>query len=560
VSGRALLVIAAATALAGCVGTLEDGPAGPGGSRRDQPDPGPREPVASCPDGDALGRRVIRRLTGPELDVTLRHAFELDASAWSGPTVPPDAASGDGFTGDVDRLRVNETYASRLLETGREVARVVSAEPRLSGLLPCAAAGDEACARTFVESVGRRLFRRAPTELELERYLDAYRRLAPSAGFAAWVRIATIALVQSPHVVWRSEIGRDAGDGTVRLEGWELATQLAYAYSGGPPDDALIAAAQRGELDDDEGVRAAARALVWGEAGEVRPAFRGVALRFFEQWLGLSALPNASKDPVLYPDFSPAVRDAMRREIDAYVGDVVLARREGVGALLTSERTFVDATLASYYGFGAAAGETMVETERPAGWGAGLLAQGAWLAIQSNAQITSPTRRGHFVRGRLLCQDVPPPPPTAGPLPEVEIGSVSTRERYERLHASSEACAGCHTLMDPIGFGLEHLDAAGRRRETEGRFEIDDRGVVSGTSRGDLEVEGAAELAAALAELPEVESCVASWVARHAYGVDRHEATCLAASARPALTSEDGSFVDHWIALAATRHFTHRAP
>ncbi|AKF09674.1 DUF1592 domain-containing protein [Sandaracinus amylolyticus] len=564
---QAIVIIGAlAMASVGCVGNLGDGAAGPSGSGRpggpnnpgNPNNPRPNEPVPACPDGDELGPRVVRRLTASELETTIRTVFSLDASAWSGPTTPPDAASGDGFTGDVDRLRVNETYASRLLETGRAVADVVSAQPRLSTMLPCATAGDEACARNFVTTYARRLYRRAPTDAELNRYLEAYRRIVPAAGFPAWVRAATIAMVQSPHVVWRSELGTVSGDGVAQLAGWEIATELAYTYTGAPPDDALLSRAERGELDDPAVVRDVARSMVLDDAGAVRPAFRRIALRFFEQWASLSSLPNITKDVELYPGFTPAVRDAMRRELDAYFDHVILEERGGVAELLTSPSTYVDATLASYYGFGAASGGDMIAAERPEGWGIGLLAQGGWLSVQANAEITSPTRRGHFIRDRLLCQEIPPPPPTVGPLPEVDVGSVSTRERYEVLHASNESCNSCHRLMDPIGFGFEHLDAAGRRRETEGRFEIDDSGRLTNVSAGDIEFEGAEAIAAHLAELPEVEGCIATWVARHAYAIDRHDAACMAASARPELEQDGGSFVDHWIALAGTAHFTSR--
>ena len=33
------------------------------------------------------------------------------------------------------------------------------------------------------------------------------------------------------------------------------------------------------------------------------------------------------------------------------------------------------------------------------------------------------------------------------------------------MHASNKMCAGCHNLIDPIGFGFEKFDAIGMRRE-----------------------------------------------------------------------------------------------
>ena len=129
------------------------------------------------------------------------------------------------------------------------------------------------------------------------------------------------------------------------------------------------------------------------------------------------------------------------------------------------------------------------------------------------------------------------PPPT-----EAE----TTRQRYETLHAADPACKACHTLFDPIGFGFEHLDATGRYRDKEGRFDIDDSGVVTSTSAGDLSFRGATELANALAKLPEVSDCVASYLAAYAFGVSQSNASCLVRSAAEKLRT-GVSLVDFYI-------------
>src|SRR5205814_10538523 len=115
--------------------------------------------------------------------------------------------------------------------------------------------------------------------------------------------------------------------------------------------------------------------------------------------------------------------------------------------------------------------------------------------------------------------------------PVAEVNEFkTTRQRYEDLHSANPECHSCHTLMDPIGFAFEHLDSAGRYRLKEGTFPIDDSGVVT-RAQGDLMVKGPTELPNALAKLPEVSDCMASYMAAYALGVSHDSAQCLVSSA-----------------------------
>jgi hypothetical protein len=153
---------------------------------------------------------------------------------------------------------------------------------------------------------------------------------------------------------------------------------------------------------------------------------------------------------------------------------------------------------------------------------------------------------------------VPPPPPVVGDLPPPTEGET-TRQRYETLHASNPACKACHQTIDQIGFAFEHLDAAGRYREKEGRFDIDDSGVVTGTSAGDLHFKGATELATAISKLPEVPDCVGAYAAAYAFGVDKSNATCLVRNAAQKLRTGT-SLVDFYISMVRSEHFRFRNP
>ena len=77
--------------------------------------------------------------------------------------------------------------------------------------------------------------------------------------------------------------------------------------------------------------------------------------------------------------------------------------------------------------------------------------------------------RGKWVLENLLGTPPPAPPPNVPPLEENDaVGTpTSLREKMEQ-HRSNPVCASCHTEMDRLGFAMEHFDAIGRWRESDG--------------------------------------------------------------------------------------------
>ena len=216
----------------------------------------------------------MRRLTGPELDATVRGVFGLDTE-WEGPTVPPDPSSLDGFSNNVDRLTVGPDYARGVLDSGREVAKLVANPPagqavavrgrRRRGL------GAAPCAQTFVSTFGPRLYRRPLTPVEIARYMDLFMKVG-RADFKTFVHWATLTMLQSPHVLYRSELGEADGAGKFKLTPYEIASSLAYTFTGAPPTAELLALAATDRLQTADQIEAAAAALVYdaGQQGQAR--------------------------------------------------------------------------------------------------------------------------------------------------------------------------------------------------------------------------------------------------------------------------------------------------
>jgi Protein of unknown function (DUF1588)/Protein of unknown function (DUF1585)/Protein of unknown function (DUF1592) len=202
----------------------------------------------------------------------------------------------------------------------------------------------------------------------------------------------------------------------------------------------------------------------------------------------------------LYPDFDDNLRQAMRRETELFFQSIVSDNRS-VLDLIKADHTFLNERLAKHYGIAHVYGSHFrrVTLDKDSRRG-GLLRQGSVLAVTSYATRTSPVVRGHWVLKNLLGNPPPPPPPNVPALQDNTVSaSLSLRERLEQ-HRANAACAGCHNLLDPVGFALENYDAIGRWRDTEDGQAID----TSGSLWDGTQLHGADDLERAILASPEL--------------------------------------------------------
>jgi len=497
----------------GCSTAARTSAGADGGTADGAAPPTTRPPPTALPEPGACttnrpGPRTLRRLTAQQYAESLRDLFH-------DPAVPVAKIFNDplvlGFSDDAAALVVRDLTSQQMMSYAETVADW-AVEKHLFTLINCPAM-DAACAHQFIRSFGKRVFRAPLTEKQAQRYDVLF---AGEPFFAAGIQVVIAAMLQSPNFVYRRELGAaDPADPTsFVLTPHEVASALSYLLVGTTPDDALLAAADDGSLTTAAGLDAEVQRL------RDDPRSRDAVLRFFTGWLGLGRVITAVKDDQVF-QMSDSLRQAMVQETTSLIVDNVFARNGTLADLLTAPYSFLTPELAQHYGLGArvaagATGATLV-AYAAADRDPGILAHGSVLAGYAAASTSSPVQRGKLVRTRLLCQSLPPPPadvntklPPLGP-------TETTRQRSEQ-HIKLPVCSACHSLIDQIGYGFEHYDGFGRRREQENGQPINAAGVLEDVREGTVRFDGLAQLGRHLADSEDVKDCLIRYWSYYAYG------------------------------------------
>jgi hypothetical protein len=338
---------------------------------------------------------------------------------------------------------------------------------------------EKPCAEAILSQLMRRAYRRPVVEADLARPMEFYRQARQADGFEAGIEAALSAVLISPEFLFRVEQDPPglAPNTTYHLTDLALASRLSFFLWSSIPDDELLASAERGELHQPKVLEKQARRMLadWRA--------RNLASNFAAQWLYLRNLEAMTPDLRLFPDFDDNLRQAFRRETELHF-ETLLHEDRSVLDLLKVNYTFLNERLAKHYGipfiYGSHFRRIALSPESERG---GLLRQGGILTVTSYATRTSPVIRGHWVLGNLLGAAPPPPPPNVPALKENTVSfSLPIRERLAQ-HRASAACAGCHSLMDPVGFALENFDAIGRWRTVEEGLPINVMGALADSTK-----------------------------------------------------------------------------
>jgi len=525
----------------------DDDPRNPEDPEEHPEDPGIVEPPPDACTGPVDVPEVpLRRLTRTQLDLSVLDL--LDDPSAPGQTLPPDD--------DNEGFHVGGVATSLLVEQIAAAAEAIAAEAagKVEGWLACEAA-NATCAATMIEVVGRRAWRRPLDDAELAQLMDVWNVGAEGEGFRGGARLVLQAIVESPFFLYHVELApEDASEGqVVPVEDYALASRLSYFLWGSLPDDALLDAAASGALRTPEGLRAEAERLLDDETRGTRGF-----VSFLNQWLKLAPLATAVKDPERYPEFDAQVAADLQRSLERLAED---ALREGdFEALLTTSDAWVNARLAPLYGLDPSTfGDELERVSVDPAQRAGIVTHPAVMALYAKGNQSDPIHRAVLVRERFLCQHLEAPPEgLAVVAPDPEPG-LSTRDRFAE-HSSNPVCAGCHRLLDPVGFGFEHYDAVGAWRDDEDGVPVDASGAMHETQGMDGDFDDAVDLAHRMADAPEVQRCFSRQVFRFALQrVERDEVDdCSMKQIDDAFADSDYSLRELLLAIVTSDAFRHQ--
>lgn len=502
----------------------------------------PGDAPFTCTPGESFpGTTPLRRLT----EAQLRHAI-VDLL---GVTLPdgllPRTVVVSGFRSFPDNNTVSDAGAEQLLLAAEAAADAL--DP--AALLPCPLdAADDACVAAALADLGARAFRRPLTADEaalVTRFAGA--GLGPEEA----LRLGVAQLLLLPGFVY---VDAPAGDplspgGTVaHLDDHAIATRLGLLFRDSLPDAPLRDAAAAGRLHTRAEVEAEALRLV------AQPEATRALLAFHEDWLHLSRLDGATRDPARYPAFSAEIFASARTETALFLSEVVWGGDARFATLLGDRTTWVDSTLAAVHGWpdpGPGWHRRTLDDTRP-----GVLTRTAFLSAHAYSGASAPVRRGAWVLEELLCAELNPPPGVNMDIPEESAAAPTIRERLEQ-HWTDPACAACHTAIDPAGFAFEHYGALGEwRTHWENGLPIDATGALEDPA---LAFDGAPALIAALEASPRARACYTRRWFEYAVGrpAETEDACTLDVLARR-FEATGGNIRRLMVDVALTDAFLHR--
>lgn len=353
------------------------------------------------------------------------------------------------------------------------------------------------CARKILGALVRRAYRRPVRENDIEALLGFYQRGRNEGGsFDSGIEAAIQLILASPEFLFRFEPDPPnlAPGAVYRISDLELASRLAFFLWSAPPDEALLTLASQEKLKDPLVLEQQVKRML------ADPRSSALADNFAGQWLYLRNLKNINPDFETFPDFDDNLRQAMKQETELFFGSIVREDRN-VLDLLTANYTFLNERLARHYGIPGIYGTdfrrvTLTDEKRR-----GLLGQASILTVTSLPTRTSPVQRGKWVLTNVLGIPPTPPPPNVPALKEHSDPGTHTslRQRLEE-HRANPACAGCHRVMDPIGFSLENFDAIGQWRTSDEGVKVD----PTGTLYNGMKADGPVSLRQMLTSRPEI--------------------------------------------------------
>jgi Protein of unknown function (DUF1592)/Protein of unknown function (DUF1588)/Protein of unknown function (DUF1585)/Protein of unknown function (DUF1587)/Protein of unknown function (DUF1595)/Planctomycete cytochrome C len=416
------------------------------------------------------GRVLIHRLSKTEYNCTIRDLLGVDSHPAD--KFPTEGGGGGGFDNNSDTLFIPPILMERYLSAATEVLDAANHD-KIFFVKKSVFSSERSTAEKIIEHFAMLGFRRPPEKEEVTRLLGIYDIARKQGeGHEVAVKAALKGILVSPNFLFRIEQDH-ATSAPYQISDYELASRLSYFLWSSMPDAELFQLAAKKQLHEPKTLEAQVRRMLRDPKSKV------FYESFASQWLRVRELKtSAQPDQGKFPEYTPALRDAMYQEVVAFFGSIV-NEDHSLLDILNANYTYVNADLAELYGIEDIKGNELQRVTLKDGNRGGVLGMGAVLTLTSYPLRTSPVLRGKWVLEQVLGTPPPPPPPLVQSLPQNDHlkGGLTFRQQLEK-HRTDPNCAGCHSKMDPLGFGLENFDAIGRWRTEISDKPVDASGVM----------------------------------------------------------------------------------
>ncbi len=416
------------------------------------------------------GRVTLRRLNRNEYNYTIRDLFKINIRPAD--NFPEDSSGEGGFDNDADALFLPSLLMENYLEAAVIIANVIFENDARRQNFLLGASRDKKGARKVLTYWAPYVYRNQVTKEEVNRMVAVY-SAARKRGkdHLEGMRDCLQMMLVSPRFLYRLELPVKGGKTKVKVNDYELANRLSYFLWSSMPDAELFKLAEQKQLSDPKVLSEQVSRMLEDEKSKTLGRHLG------GQWLGWEALRgSANPDPKKFKEFNFDLRVDMYRESAAFF-DYLIGENGSIYDFLHSDYTFLNDRLAKFYGIKGVTGTEFRKVVLDDPNRGGVLGMGSVLVASSMPLRTSPSLRGSYILESILGDKPPSPPMDVEQLPanDRELKTPTIRETLE-LHRESPDCRACHSLIDPLGFGLENFDAIGRWRTKQNGGAIDSSG------------------------------------------------------------------------------------
>jgi hypothetical protein len=418
------------------------------------------------------GPKIAHRLSRSEYNHTVRDL--LGVRLRPADDFPADGGGGGGFDNNASTLFVPPLLLEKYLLAADEVLAAAPAESLFRHPVTWYRSESAAAAQNL-RDFARRAWRRPVSGPEMARLVEFHQRTCRNGADSRTATLAAAkAVLVSPNFLFRIE--KDPpGKTPASIDDHALASRLSYFLWASMPDATLFALADAGRLSRPKVLEAQVMRML------ADPKARALSEQFVGQWLGIRTLGSvAAPDPHKFPEFTPALREAMVTEPTEFFAGLLREDRSLL-ELLDSDYAWVNADLARHYGISGVNGQSFTRVSLPDRRRGGVTGMAAVLTQTSYPQRTSPVLRGKWLLEEVFGTPPPPPPPLVATLSPNDAKSegLTFRQRLEK-HRKDPNCAACHARLDPLGFALENFDPLGRWRTEVSGEAVDASGELPG--------------------------------------------------------------------------------